>query len=134
MLTGLCNHHPSPAFAHLPSQSPVIGLRLVSKSTPFSLTTETSRSICKFSPLLHHPLHSVFVRDGIVVPLSVLLPSEKGQISQSLCFCRVRGTAAVCTDGVPRLLGLAGPVPGPNHVLVRPHPCPAARETGPPEA
>lgn len=113
--------------------SPIFPL-LVLKSTPFSLTTETSQSICKFSPLLYHPLHSVFVRDGRVVPLSVLLPSEKGQISQSLCFCRVRGTAAVCTDGVPHLLWSAGPVPGPNRVLVMPHPCAAGRKTGPPEA
>lgn len=83
-------------FACLPSQTPVVDPPL-----------ETCLPPAKNALPLPGPLgalDSVAVRNGIIVPLCVLEPSGKRQLSQSLCFCRVQGTAAVCTDGGPRLL------------------------------
>lgn len=62
-------------------------------------------------------------------PLVCLASSEKGQISRSFLFCRVKGAAAVCTDGV-----VGGPAPGPNRAFAVLRPCLAVMETGPPEA
>lgn len=91
--------------------------------------TRTPQNGCTLSLISHHPLLSVLVRNGAVVPLSVLASSEKGQISRSFLFCRVKGAAAVCTDGV-----VGGPAPGPNRAFAVLRPCLAVMETGPPEA
>lgn len=135
--TQLCNDPPGTAFTPLSSRSPVtdhpdplrgVGGAICLPHTPRTLLTayrHPPKQPGVFSQVLQpHPCHSVLVRNGGAVSWCVLVPSEKGQIGQGLCFRQRNHTAAVSTDGAPRLHWRPTPAQ-PNYTLATLHPRPA---------
>ena len=97
--TQLCNDPPGTAFTPLSSRSPVTdhpdplqggGGSICLPHTPRTLLTayrDPPKQPGVFSQVLQpHPCHSVLVGNGGAVSWCVLVPSEKGQISQGLCL------------------------------------------------